>query len=99
MAVREPDLPGPRSPRLLDRVRAALRAPHYSRRTEDAYVAWIKRYIFLFHDKRHPAERGAQEVTSFLSSLAVDLHVAASTPIVVRGGKGDRTASRCCRPP
>src|SRR6266478_2005124 len=65
-------------PRLLDRVRDAIRARHYSRRTEDAYVGWIRRYIF-FHGKRHPAELGAAEVTRFLSSLAVDGHVAAST--------------------
>ena len=69
------DLP---KPRLLDRVRAALRTRHYSRRTEDAYVAWIRRYI-VFHGKRHPAEMGAPEVTRFLTSLAVDGHVAAST--------------------
>ncbi len=55
-----------------------MRARHYSRRTEDAYVAWIKRFI-LFHGKRHPAEMGAPEVTGFLTSLAVDRHVAAST--------------------
>ena len=65
-------------PRLLDRVRGAIQARHYSHRTEDAYVGWIKRYIF-FHDKRHPAEMGAAEVTRFLTSLAVDGHVAAST--------------------
>ncbi len=56
-------------PRLLDRVRLAIRAHHYSARTEEAYIAWIKRFIF-FHDKRHPAEMGADEVTRFLSSLA-----------------------------
>jgi integron integrase len=65
-------------PRLLDRVREAIRARHYSRRTEKAYVGWIKRYIF-FHGKRHPAEMGAAEVTRFLTALAVDGHVAAST--------------------
>src|SRR5438094_3163981 len=48
-------------PHLLDRVRDAIRGRHYSRRTEKAYVAWIKRYIF-FHAKRHPAEMGAEEV-------------------------------------
>ena len=69
----------PPKPRLLDRVHAALRARHYSRRTEEAYVAWIKRFIFFFHTKRHPAEMGAPEVTRFLSSLAVDGRVAAST--------------------
>jgi len=70
--------PAPQQPRLLDRVRAALRARHYSRRTEKAYVHWIKRYIF-FHGKRHPAEMGAAEVTAFLTALAVRDRVAAST--------------------
>jgi integrase len=50
----------------------------YSRRTEEAYVAWIRRYI-LFHGKRHPMEMGAPEITRFLSFLAVDGKVAAST--------------------
>jgi site-specific recombinase XerD len=65
-------------PRLLERVRAALRARHGSRRTEKAYVGWIRRYI-LFHGKRHPAEMGAAEITQFLSALAVQRNVAAST--------------------
>ena len=52
-----PPSPPPGQPRLLDRVREAIRARHYSRRTEKAYVHWIKRYIF-FHGKRHPAEMG-----------------------------------------
>jgi site-specific recombinase XerD len=69
--------PPPR-PRLLDRVRAGLRIRHYSRRTEEAYVAWIRRYV-LFHGKRHPIEMGAAELTRFLTSLAVDGKVAAST--------------------
>jgi site-specific recombinase XerD len=77
-AVRETTAVTPPKPRFLDLVRTALRARHYSRRTEDAYVAWIKRYIFFFHAKRHPAEMGAPEVTRVLSSLAVG-HVAAST--------------------
>src|SRR3989449_4833613 len=76
-AVHETPTASPK-PRLLDRVRDAIRARHYSRRTEDAYVGWIRRYIF-FHGKRHPAEMGAPEVARFLSSLAVDGHVAAST--------------------
>ena len=76
--VHETGAPVPPKPRLLDRVRAALRIRHYSRRTEKAYVAWIRRYI-LFHGKRHPAEMGAPELTRFLSSLAVDGKVAAST--------------------
>jgi integron integrase len=65
-------------PKLLDRVRHAIRARHYSRRTEKAYVHWIKRYIF-FHAKRHPAEMGAVEITRFLTALAVLERVAAST--------------------
>ena len=65
-------------PRLLDRVRQAIRTRHYSRRTEEAYVAWAKRFI-LFHRKRHPAAMGAEEVNAFLSHLAVDRNVSAST--------------------
>ena len=76
--VRETASPAPSRPRLLDRVRATIRARHYSRRTEKAYVAWIRRFI-LFHHKRHPAEMGGAEVTQFLSALAVDRNVAAST--------------------
>ena len=63
---------------LLDRVRAALRTCHCSLRTEKAYVGWIRRYI-LFHGKRHPAEMGADEITRFLSDLAIQRHVVAST--------------------
>ena len=76
--VREAGPVGAPKPRLLDRVRETVRARHYSRRTEKAYVHWIRRYIF-FHDKRHPAEMGAPEVTAFLTSLAVRDKVAAST--------------------
>ena len=76
--VRETTPPQAPKPRLLDRVREAVRARHYSRRTEKTYVAWARRYI-LFHGKRHPAEMGAAEVTRFLTSLAVDGNVAAST--------------------
>lgn len=57
------------SPRLLDRVREAVRLRHYSRRTGQAYVAWIRRFI-IFHGKRHPRELGEREVTAFVSSLA-----------------------------
>ena len=59
-------------------MRAALRARHCSLRTEKAYVGWIRRYI-LFHGKRHPAEMGPDEITRFLSDLAVQRNVAAST--------------------
>jgi integron integrase len=67
-----------RKPKLLDQVRLAIRTRHYSIRTEEAYVQWIKRFI-LFHDKRHPSEMGAKEVGQFLTDLAVTRHVAAST--------------------
>jgi site-specific recombinase XerD len=76
--VHEARPPETARPRLLDRVRAALRVRHYSRRTEEAYVAWIRRYI-LFDGERHPAEMGAPELTSFLSALAIHGRVAAST--------------------
>src|SRR5262245_65170938 len=67
-----------RPPRLLDRVREANRLRHGSRSTEKSDVGWIRRFV-LFHGKRHPAEMGAPEVAQFLSSLAVEGHVAAST--------------------
>jgi integron integrase len=65
-------------PKLLDQVRAVIRAKHYSRRTEESYVDWITRYV-RFHGTRHPRELGAPEIAAFLSHLAVDLEVAAST--------------------
>ncbi|MGA8051864.1 MAG: integron integrase [Burkholderiales bacterium] len=65
-------------PRLLDQVRDALRRRHYSYRTEQSYVHWIKRFIY-FSDKRHPKDMGAPEVTAFLSHLARDRDVAAAT--------------------
>lgn len=72
-------LPGAEArPKLLQSVRAAIETRHYSRRTEETYVQWIKRFI-IFSGKRHPRELGAAEVTAFLSHLAVDGHVAAST--------------------
>ena len=69
---------GSGKPKLLDQVRQLLRLRHYSLRTEEAYVAWIRRYI-LFHGKRHPAELAETEVSAFLSALAVEGRVAAST--------------------
>jgi site-specific recombinase XerD len=65
-------------PKLLDQVRDRIRLKHYSIRTEQAYVDWIRRFI-LFHHKRHPSEMGAAEVTGFLTHLAVTAGVAAST--------------------
>ena len=68
----------PTSKKLLDQVRDAIRLKHYSIRTEEAYVSWIKRFI-LFHKKRHPNKMGSPEVEAFLTHLAVNEHVAAST--------------------
>ena len=65
-------------PKLLDRMRIHLRTRHYSMRTEEAYVDWARRFI-LFHGKRHPQEMGAAEVEAFLSHLAVERKVSAST--------------------
>lgn len=65
-------------PKLLDRVRQVVRLKHYSYRTEQTYVGWIKRFI-LFHQKRHPKEMGKAEVEAFLNHLATDRNVAAST--------------------
>jgi len=65
-------------PRLLDRVRDAIRRKHYSLRTEDSYTHWIKRFIY-FHGKRHPKDLGEPEVTAFLNHLARERGVASST--------------------
>lgn len=65
-------------PRLLDQVRAAIRRRHFSRRTERSYVGWIRRFI-VFSGKRHPSDMGAWEITAFLSWLAVERTVSAST--------------------
>jgi integron integrase len=64
--------------KLLDRVSEAIQLKHYSPRTAEAYVSWIRRFI-LFHNKRHPREMGAAEIEEFLTHLAVDRDVAAST--------------------
>ena len=66
------------APRLLTQVRDKIRLKHYSIRTEQAYTDWIKRFIF-YHKKRHPSQMGAQEITAFLTHLAVDGKVAAAT--------------------
>jgi integron integrase len=67
-----------RPKKLLDQVRDAIRLKHYSIRTEESYVTWIKRYI-LFHNKRHPNEMASAEIEAFLTHLAVQQKVAAST--------------------
>jgi hypothetical protein len=69
---------GKNSPKLLDQVRADIRKRHYSLRTEESYVHWIRRFI-AFHGKRHPRGMGAAEIEAFLSDLAVRQNVAAST--------------------
>jgi hypothetical protein len=61
---------------LIERVRRAIRARHYSRRTEDAYVQWINRYI-VHHGKRHPLDMGRDDVIAFLTALAVDRRMSA----------------------
>jgi integron integrase len=71
-------VPSAPKPKLLDRVRQAIRTRHYSDRTEKAYVHWIKRFIF-FHDKRHPHEMAEPEIARFLSNLAAEGRVSAST--------------------
>ena len=69
---------GPKPKKLLDRVREIMRLKHYSIRTEEAYTAWIIRFI-VFHNKRHPKDMGQPEIEAFLSSLASEGNVAAST--------------------
>jgi integrase len=68
----------PSGPKLLDRVREAIRLRHYSRRTEESYVAWIRRFI-VFHGKRLPSELGSEEIGQYLVHLAVQRKVSAST--------------------
>ncbi len=67
-----------RQPKLLDRLREALRSRHYSRRTEQAYCHWVRRFIF-FHNLRHPAAMAEPEINAFLTHLAVKEKVSAST--------------------
>ncbi len=76
-----PEIPSSRShqrPKLLDHLRAELRVRHYSLRTEQVYAEWVRRFI-LHNGTRHPAEMGAEEVAAFLSYLASERNVAAST--------------------
>lgn len=76
--VREAITPSSSQPRLLDRLRLALRSRHYSRRTEKTYLMWVRRFIF-FHNVRHPAEMAEPEINTFLTHLAVEKRVSAST--------------------
>jgi site-specific recombinase XerD len=68
-------------PRLLDQVRQTLRLKHFSLKTEKSYIQYIRDYI-LFHDKRHPKEMGVDEIRAYLSHLAIERKVAASTQTV-----------------
>lgn len=68
----------PQPRRLLDRLRDTIRLKHYFYSTEQTYINWNRRYI-LFHNKRHPQEMGAAEIEAFLTHLAVQENVAAST--------------------
>ena len=71
-------LESPQPPKLLEQVVARLRVKHYSLRTEQIYVDWIKRFVW-FHGKRHPRDMGAAEIEAFLTNLAVERSVSAST--------------------
>ena len=75
------------SPCLLDQERDRVRVKHYSMRTEDTYLQWIRRFIF-FHGKKHPREMSGPQVEVFLSHLATGTRVAASTQ--------NRRCPRCC---
>src|SRR6267142_1623344 len=66
-------------PRLMEQVRTEIRARHYSRRTEDAYVHWIRRFI-VFHGRRHPRELGASEISAFVSSSPMHSHASIRPP-------------------
>jgi hypothetical protein len=72
-------------PRLLDQVRNRIRFKHYSIRTEETYVEWVRRFV-LFHRKRHPRDMGAAEVEAFLTHLAVHGKVPASTQKQAKSG-------------
>jgi site-specific recombinase XerD len=74
---------GPQKVRFLDQMKPALRSRHYSRRTEQTYCQWTKRFV-QFHHLRHPAEMGETEINAFLTHLAVKEKVSASTPACAR---------------
>jgi Phage integrase, N-terminal SAM-like domain len=67
-------LPSTGKPKLLEQVRQAIRTRHYSDKTEEAYVGWIRRFIF-FHNKRHPTDMAEAEIARFLSNLATESNV------------------------
>ena len=83
----------PKPKKLLDQLRDAIRAKHYSYRTEETYVHWVLRFIF-FHNKRHPNEMASAEVGQFLTFLATEKKVSASTlnprPLILTLRLGDQ---------
>ena len=84
------DISSPKGKKLLDQYRDALRIKHYSPRTEDTYINWVKNYI-LYHNKRHPKEMGVPEIGQFLTHLATAQEVSASThTALVFGARGIR---------
>ena len=68
----------PKSARLMDQVREVLRFHHYAYNTEKSYISWMLKYI-RFHNKKHPKDMGKQEIEAFLSHLAINRNVSAST--------------------
>ena len=74
----QPPTSSPKGKKLLDQLGETLRTKHYSLRTEKTYISWVRRFI-LFHNKLHPREMGAPEINAFISYLAVQKNVAAST--------------------
>ena len=89
-------LPGGK--KLLDQYREALRNRHYSHRTEETYVTWVRQFI-LFHNKRHPREMGVAEINAFITYLVNEKGVAASThtaPVVGAGGTRPLVPSSSC---
>jgi len=82
--------------KLLDQVRETIRTKHYSYRTEQTYVDWIKRYI-LFHQKRHPKDMGPEEIQAYITYLANERKVASSTHTVLAVGAREtrRSAPSC----
>jgi hypothetical protein len=77
-SMTKPETTDAKKPRLLDQVRDTIRRKHYSIRTEQSYIDWIKRFIF-FHNKQHPRELNESHITAFLNFLAVQKKVASST--------------------
>jgi integron integrase len=72
------DPPSPKAKKLLEQVSDAIRIKHYSQRTEQTYIDWIRRYI-LFHNKRHPKDMGVPEIQAFITHLATQRHLSASS--------------------